>query len=272
MSSHLPSVIAPLRKLIALLKKSDDIFQNIAIRSMKSLGRSRVPIHPKHLYDNKRTSILYEQATQFSPGVFVDLGCGSGSDVKKLSLLGWRSIGIDYTEDNLNSSTRLNDSLDSKTSIFNHNLEFTPYPVESATAQVVSFINVIEHLHNRQGALQEIHRILAPDGICIISAPNSDTFWKRLQRFVGIDSRDDIDHKIEYTKSELLNEIDSSNLRLISPLIGTVPSFPFHGILALTAVIHPTLYRASQKFKYFLVKCSLVDTVGWIFIVDKKKT
>ena len=48
-----------------------------------------------------------------------------------------------------------------------------------------------------------------------------------------------------------------------------VPSFPFDGLLSLTAIISPNLYRVSQKIKRYLVNKNYIDTIGWIFEVKK---
>lgn len=117
--------------------------------------------------------------------------------------------------------------------------------------------------------MEEIKRILRPDGVCLISIPNKDNLWKKTQRFVGIDSRDDTDHKIEYSKIDIFNELNSAGLELKTKFKPIVPSFPFHGILSLTAIISPGLYLKSQKLKRFLIEKNIVDTVGWEFQVFK---
>ena len=264
-------VIIPLRLLCKSLKKQDYYCQKLAIKSMKLLRRSPVEIHPKHLYDDKRSILLEKFSSQYEPGVFLDLGSGSGGDVIAMADKGWKSIGLEYISENITRSKIMSMKSSLLCDFKKHNLEQIPYPISSETVTIVNFINVIEHLYNRQGALSEVKRMLTPDGICIISAPNSDTLWKRLQRFVGMDSRDDIDHKIEYTKKELEKELATSDLELATPLIGTVPSFPFHGFFSLSAAFSPSLYKQFQKLKYFLVRCRVVDTVGWVFAVQKKR-
>ena len=107
------------------------------------------------------------------------------------------------------------------------------------------------------------------NGICLISVPNSETFWKKLQRFVDIDSRDDPDHKIEYNLFEINQELEKSGLFITSNMHSIVPSFPFDGLLSLTAIISPNLYRLTQKIKRYLVKKNYIDTIGWIFEVKK---
>ena len=67
----------------------------------------------------------------------------------------------------------------------------------------------------------------------------------------------------------IINELNSAGLELKTKLKPIVPSFPFHGILSLTAIISPGLYLKSQKLKRFLIEKNIVDTVGWEFQVFK---
>ena len=134
---------------------------------------------------------------------------------------------------------------------------------------MINFTNVLEHINNRKAILLEIERILTNEGICLISIPNKDTLWKRIQRFAGVDSRDDFDHKIEYSLEEIFNEIKESNLRISSEMDSIVPSFPFDGILSLSAIISPSLFRFTQQFKRTIVKKNIIDTIGWSFEVKK---
>ena len=235
---------------------------------MKLLGHSPVPIHPKHLYDNRRTVLLEQYLKTDHPGYFLDLGSARGTDVIRAADYGWKSTGLEYSQKLVDYSLNLSERYDNTTFVV-CNLENPPFPFSSNTFDLIQFTNVLEHLNNRSSVLNEVRRLLTEDGVCIISIPNSNTLWKKLQRFVGLSSFDDPDHKVEYTESEIYDEITASGLEVASPLYPTVPSFPFHGILASSAVISPRLYRLSQSLKYWLCRSSLFDTVGWIFLVRK---
>lgn len=114
--------------------------------------------------------------------------------------------------------------------------------------------------------MSELKRVKRESGVAVISVPNTDTSWKKALRSVGLDSRDDFDHKIEYTKDLLLDELCEAGLEMISPLMPIVPSFPWHGLIAMSAVLSPNLYRRLQSYKYRFVTRHPQESIGWTFL------
>ena len=259
-----------LRPIIIVIKKQDIFFIKLTMIAMQKLGRSKMPIHPKHLYDNNKNNYLKKLLDENNPEIFLDLGSGVGSELLLAKSKGWIVYGIEQNPKNIELSIkRLKKNNDSNFFLKKHNLENTPLPIDSKSIKLINFTNVLEHVTNRISLLKEISRIMKDDGICLISVPNSETFWKKLQRFVDIDSRDDPDHKIEYNLLQINEELEKSGLIITSKMHSIVPSFPFDGLLSLTAIISPNLYRISQKIKRYLVKKNYIDTIGWIFEVKK---
>ncbi len=259
-----------LRPIIIGIKKQDIFFIKLTMLAMQKLGRSKTPIHPKHLYDNNKNNYLKTLLDENNPDLFLDLGSGAGSEMLLAKLKGWTVYGIEQNPKNIELSIkRLKKNNASNFFLKKHNLENTPLPIDSKSIKLINFTNVLEHVKNRISLLKEISRIMKDDGICLISVPNSETFWKKLQRFVDIDSRDDPDHKIEYNLLQINEELEKSGLIITSNMHSIVPSFPFDGLLSLTAIISPNLYRLTQKIKRYLVKKNYIDTIGWIFEVKK---
>ena len=259
-----------LRPIIIGIKKQDIFFIKLTMLAMQKLGRSKTPIHPKHLYDNNKNNYLKTLLDENNPDLFLDLGSGAGSEMLLAKSKGWTVYGIEQNPKNIELSIkRLKKNNASNFFLKKHNLENTPLPIDSKSIKLINFTNVLEHVKNRISLLKEISRIMKDDGICLISVPNSETFWKKLQRFVDIDSRDDPDHKIEYNLLQINEELEKSGLIITSNMHSIVPSFPFDGLLSLTAIISPNLYRLSQKIKRYLVKKNYIDTIGWIFEVKK---
>ena len=62
-------------------------------------------------------------------------------------------------------------------------------------------------------------------------------------------------------------EINEAGLKIDSELLPIVPSFPWHGIFALSAAVSPALYRRLQTWKYEYAKRNPEESMGWVFHV-----
>lgn len=83
--------------------------------------------------------------------VILNLGCG------KTRIPG--SIGVD--------SVPIDDFVDQV-----HDLDVLPYPFESSSADEIHLYHVLEHLHDPVKKIEEMHRILKPQGVLYIRVPH----------------------------------------------------------------------------------------------------
>ena len=83
-----------------------------------------------------------------------------------------------------------------------------------------------------------------------------------------MDSRDDPDHKIEYSRESLRRELAEANLHISSDLMPIIPSFPWNGLVAMSAVISPKLYKRLQAMKRKYVQNHPDESIGWVFTVQ----
>ena len=189
-------------------------------QAMQLRGFSSRPVHPKHLFDEKRAVMLHEL---FSSGVmFLDLGSGVGSDCLAACDAGAAlAVGL---EGNLES-------------------------IRTAIMRSREKGSSAHFMHNRNGILKELKRVKKEDGVGVISIPNADTSWKKKLRAAGLDSMDDPDHKIEYTKKSLAEELGAADLTIESKLMPIIPSFPWNGLIAMSAAVSPKIYRRLQSWK-----------------------
>lgn len=119
----------------------------------------------------------------------VDLGCGTGYYLFLLSNLGIRLslTGFDYDERAINEARGSIYGKDIK--FITGNLHKVPFQDKSFDKAVMS--EVLEHVENDEKVLQEVYRILKPDGVLVISVPSINypflwdpTNWV-LQHFFG---------------------------------------------------------------------------------------
>lgn len=109
-----------------------------------------------------------------SKGKLLDIGAGPGLFVSEALRRGWQIDGIEpadtsrlYAHDQLHISLRAG------------GVSLVPSLADSAY-DVVTMFDVIEHLTDPLSALRDIHRILAPDGLLVITTPKFDSLAARI--------------------------------------------------------------------------------------------
>lgn len=256
---------AVMNPVIRFLKYQDKRLTGLSMRAMKWLGYAKHPIHPKHLFDDQRNRFL---ASLVKPGmVFLDIGSGSGSECLNALKSGASQVyGVEYNKSSIILSHERLADYKGQYEIFDLNLELASIPLPDHSVDLISFSNVLEHLNNRQAILTELRRILKADGQMYISIPNTNTPWKLFQRKFGVDSRDDEDHKVEYSVESLNEELANAGLKVTGDLHPIVPSLPVNGLIAMSAVISPRLYRYFQHWKHKFVEKHPKHSVGWYFL------
>ncbi len=249
------------------LKQQDYSLGVLSCSAMKWRGFSQRPIHPKHLFDEQRSDYLHGL---FRPGIsFLDLGSGVGSDcllaAEKGSAL---SVGLEGNRESI--LTAVNRARQCKRAVFfmQIDLEQGGLPFRDHCFDLINFSNVLEHLHNRKGILSELKRVKKKDSLAVISVPNSETSWKKKLDAAGLDSKDDPDHKIEYSRQSLLKELQAADFHLCSDLMPIIPSFPWNGLIAMSAFLSPALYKRLQTRKRNFVRKYPDESIGWVFTVQ----
>lgn len=254
------------RLLYRFLQTQDMWLGNLSCHAMKWRGFSSKPIHPKHLFDEERTGPLEKY---FKYGIyFLDIGSGVGTDCILAKKKGVKiSVGLEISMGNINTAIARSREQHIDAIFLRTDLEREQLPFKSDMFDLVNFTNVLEHLENRKNILLEIKRVKKKNGVMLLSVPNSETTWKRKLADSGIDPRDDPDHKIEYSKRLLIEELDEAGLEICSPFQAIIPSLPWNGMIAMSAAISPGVYRKLQTLKRKFVESHPEETIGWIVSV-----
>ncbi|ODS35517.1 hypothetical protein BEH94_06805 [Candidatus Altiarchaeales archaeon WOR_SM1_SCG] len=135
-------------------------------------------------YPQKLATYLYNRFyKRYKGGKLLDIGCGTGAEMKAFERCGLDCYGVDIRKETNNPKIK------------ECNLETNPFPFENNTFEGVFSKSVIEHLFRPDNLFKEAYRVLKPGGICIIMTPD----WKsRMSHFW-----DDYTHVHPYTQRGL---------------------------------------------------------------------
>jgi SAM-dependent methyltransferase len=115
------------------------------------LERFQLPAHPQHL----------------------DVGCAMGSMLKEAKAAGWESMGVETSEFAAKYAAE-----HAGCAVYPGTLEKAAYPSDSF--DVVTLMDVIEHVPYPMDLMNEIHRVLRPGGVLFVVTPNFSSFFVRL--------------------------------------------------------------------------------------------
>jgi len=138
---------------------------------------------------------------------WLDLGCNNGDFPKILIGLGCYVTGIDM--DPLGPQEMNTQSWE----YFKYNIAEGAFPLRSSSFDVVSGLEIIEHIDDTDKFIDEVYRVLKPGGYFVLSTPNICMLRNRLRMLFGL-----YPHAMEYRNTRL-HHIRLYNLKfLISQL------------------------------------------------------
>ena len=106
-------------------------------------------------------------------GKVLDVGCGTGGNLKTLQAQGWDPYGIEISEVAAAHARELVTG-----NIHTGTLESAPFPPQSF--DLVFMSHSLEHLPSPVDALRRVHRLLKDDGLLAITVPNVNSLEFKL--------------------------------------------------------------------------------------------
>jgi methionine biosynthesis protein MetW len=132
---------------------------------------------PEVAWINDRLSLV---TTGNRDTVVVDLGCGPGSVTEQfIEPLGIHALGVDV------SYHALARAAGGGLHVMQAQLDGQLLPIAAQTVDVVVLTQVIEHLVDTDGLVEEIMRILKPGGTLLLSTPNLGAWFNRIMLLLG---------------------------------------------------------------------------------------
>lgn len=197
------------------------------------------------LTTDKRKEPIHKEASQLirkyrSTGIFLDVGCGNGGmlEVMKDS---FQVEGLEITEAAAKYTQSLGHRIYSK--------PFLNSKLLNEHYDVISFVDVLEHLPSPTANIKEASRILKPNGILFIKVPNykmqlkKQLFFQKLgMSSVGI--MYDFAHINHFTPESMKSFLETLNFEILEMKFTKPISIPFSkSLYSLQGLREFFLYR-----------------------------
>ena len=144
---------------------------------------------------------------------WLDLGCHDGTLARLLAAQGYRATGIDVYDPVLKQ--------DNSWEYMQFNLDRAPFPLEADSFNIVSALELIEHIINTDMFLEEVKRIVQPGGLFILSTPNICMLKNRFRVLFGrypfgLEYRNTIHHVRLYNLACIVSQLKEHNFIVLS--------------------------------------------------------
>lgn len=157
-----------------------------------------------HWWFVARTNILKSQVEKYNDNIenFLDIGCGTGYFLSKISPIVENAYGLDPHEyKNLKMDEIISGTVEN-------------IPFDNNTFDFVSCLDVLEHIPNPEAGLDSILRVLKPGGFAIITVPAYQWLYgphdrenEHVKRFNKKDFESLINPRFEIMKSTYFNSL-----------------------------------------------------------------
>ena len=150
--------------------------------------RTLAAIEENHWWFTERRHILDKQLDGMSPGIVCDIGAAGGGNTKVLKERGWRAVALEYGAEGA--------EVGAARGLQVVRGDATRLPFDDASLDMVTALDVLEHIPDDDAAVAEIFRALKPGGTAIIAVPADPKLWSAHDVAV--------DHVRRYTRETLL--------------------------------------------------------------------
>lgn len=173
---------------------------------------------PNYLYELKHLKKIKPS------GKLLDIGCSMGFFLNKARSVGYEVCGVEPSP-SLSAIAKEQFKLE----VINSYFEGSVVPEKST--DIITMIDVFEHVTNPAELLQTAHRVLKDDGIMCIKVPNGNynLLKLRLARLTGKEKEHDLfdsyEHVVHYTKKTMKKMLEKQGF-VIKKVIIPLPIHP----------------------------------------------
>lgn len=176
------------------------------------------------IYQLKALKLAQQHLPNKKKPKILDLACADGSFVNLAAQkFSGQPFGLDIAPQNIKRAQKKLDHAEI------HDLNL-PLPYKSNTFDLIFALEIIEHLFDTDQFIKNIHRVLKPQGILILSTPNLASIKNRLRLLFNHYpqyleySAQGAGHIHLYTSKTLINQLQHHHFKIHQV---TSPNFPF---------------------------------------------
>lgn len=180
-------------------------------------------------------------------GLYIlDIGCGTGSTIKETQLLG-PSYGIDVSPEAVKYCRER--GVDSVCVA-----DASALPYRDERFDIIISVDVLEHVDDDVGSLEEIYRVCRPGAILILTVPAFRFLWSRRDEFAH--------HKRRYTLKEMREKLSVAGFQIIRATYINLPLLiPLFLLAKVGRLLSP---KPTVKMEYVIVPSPINKVLGWV--------
>lgn len=148
-----------------------------------------VSVEDRHWWYRERRELLRARVRGSTPGTALDLGAAGGGNTRVLRDLGWRALALEYTAEGARYAAARGLAV--------VRADATHLPLADACLDLITALDVLEHVPDDAGAAAEIARVLRPGGRLVVTVPVDPRLWSAHDEAVG--------HVRRYTREGILD-------------------------------------------------------------------
>jgi SAM-dependent methyltransferase len=158
--------------------------------------RKLAALEDTHWWYRERRHLLARQIRTMRPGRALDIGAAAGGNTRVLREHGWDATALEYNEDGARIARERG------LPVVRADALKLPFP--DAGFDLVVAYDVLEHIDDDGGAVEEICRVLRPGATALVAVPADPRLWSAHDEAVG--------HVRRYTRSTLVDLLEPHGL------------------------------------------------------------
>ncbi len=129
-------------------------------------------INKAYHFVRKRTLLTklkwVKKHTQLQKGTILDIGCGTGAFLNTMQQAGWSIVGLEPDDTARKNATALYN--------IQPQLSTELFSLPKASFDAITMWHVLEHVHELQAYVKQLHLLLKPNGTLFIAVPNYTSY------------------------------------------------------------------------------------------------